>query len=85
VSFLNARLVIVSGHHFGERPYDVKAYTLVADALRAGMHATAFPPTLEEVDILLGAHSDLSTMTGGIASILNRYLPAFFESQLRAA
>jgi N-acetylglucosamine repressor len=84
-SFLNAQLVVISGHHFGEAPHDIKAYALVIDAIRTGMKRTAFPPTLEDVSLVLGERGRLSTVEGGIIAVLQERLPTFFEERAAVA
>ena len=85
VSFLNAQLVVISGHHFGEAPHDVKAYTLVVDAIRTGMKRIAFPPTLEDLKMVFGERDNFSTVEGGIVAVLQEHLPTFFEHNAVAA
>jgi predicted NBD/HSP70 family sugar kinase len=78
-AFHNANLVIIRGHHFGETPHDVTAYTLIADAIRNGMKKTALPATLEDVEIVLGSEGRLATVHGGISVVLQEEQFAFFE------
>ncbi|MHB8240478.1 MAG: ROK family transcriptional regulator [Solirubrobacteraceae bacterium] len=80
-SFLNAQLVVVSGRHFGDAPHDLKAYTLIVDAVRTGMQREAFPPALEDVAVVLGERGRLSAIEGGLVSVLRQQLPTFFEQK----
>ncbi|MGD1056114.1 MAG: ROK family transcriptional regulator [Solirubrobacteraceae bacterium] len=84
VSFLNPGLVVISGYHFEEASTSANAYTLIADPLRSGMRATAFPPTLEDVEVALGAQSRSSTVEGGVIAVLQKHMTAYFERLLTA-
>jgi predicted NBD/HSP70 family sugar kinase len=84
VSFLNPGLVVISGYHFEEASKIANAYTLIADPLRSGMRDTAFPPTLEDVEVVLGAQSRNSTLEGGVIAVMQRHLAAYFEWLLTA-
>ena len=82
VSFLNPSLVVISGYHFEEATEDTNAYPLIADPLRSGMRATAFPPTLEDVEVALGSQSRSATVEGGVIAVLQRHLTTYFERLL---
>ncbi len=82
VSFLNPALVVISGYHFEEASKHATAYTVIADPLRSGMRATAFPPTLEDVKVVLGAQSRAATVEGGVIAVLQKHLAAYFERVL---
>lgn len=85
ISFLNARLVVISGRHFGEAPHNVAAYRTIVDSIRTGMLSTGFPAALEDADIALGERSRYATVEGGIIAALRAELPAFFERRLTMA
>ena len=82
VSFLNPNLVVISGYHFGEASEHVDAYTVIADPLRMGMRATAFPPPLEDVEVSFGGQTRAATLEGGVIAVLQRHLTPYFQRLL---
>ncbi len=84
VSFLNPNLVVISGYHFGGPSGQVDAYPLIADPLRIGIRATAFPPTLEDFEVSFGGQTRAATLEGGVVAVLQRHLTPYFARLLAA-